>query len=411
MTDETTPLEPTATAAGPTATHDTAAPSPEGEPLWMLRINPLRRVRLADPALGAQLGALGRLEDEVRDLAARCSDALYGLIGDATDRDARGRLIALRRAIHNDTSPRPELLVDHPDVARWQETRARRSEARERIAALHPEALAAERGTLAALLGDADLRRSMALVAPDAAEGSERYVEAVTGARPLTARLRKSERGLVQYVTRAMVRTSPMARFTAVGFAVPEPDGPPLDAPEFGRPVPRLGLDRVMLDHVLGGLHTGAGRTGPDTLVQLPPTSQLSEDGGQLYFLRPDGAGGVRRLAAKVAPLVRLLLDATAMGPRRIADVAAYVVERTGCSPEQGLKAVLGAAQQGILCTRALPEAGDADVGDLLAARAPSPRRPRPSRRRSAPGWWSWPTHRPASGPPPCEGSRRPCPA
>lgn len=363
-----------------TTPHDTSAPSgllspgsaavtpPEGEPLWMLRVNPLRRARLADPALRAELDALGQAEDEVRDLAARCSDALYELIGAATDRDARGQLIALRRAIHNDATPRPTLLVDHPDVARWQDARARRSDVRDRITALHPDALATERGTLAGLLCDGDLRRSMALVAPDAAEGSERYVEAVTGSRPLTARLRKSERGLVQYVTRAMVRTSPMARFTAVGFAVPEVDGPPLDAPEFGRPVPRLGLDRVMLDYVLGGLHTSGRQPGPDTLVQLPPTSNLSEDGGQLYFLRPDGQGGVRRLAAKVAPVVRLLLDATTMGPRRIADVMAYVADRAGCSQEQALRAILGAVQQGLLCTRALPEAGDADVAHLLAA-------------------------------------------
>ncbi|MFJ1802580.1 hypothetical protein [Streptomyces sp. NPDC088180] len=340
--------------------------SDTGEPLWMLRLNPLRRSRLADPGLLAALRTLDGATTEVRELADRCSDALYELIGATTDRDARGQLIALRRAIHNDTAPRPALLVDHPLVNRWWEARQRREALAADVAGRYPHAVDAERGTLAGLLGDESLRHSMTLVAPEAAAGAERYVAAVAATEPVPTRLRKSERGLVQYVTRAMVRTSPMARFTAIGLAVPVPDGPGPDAPEFGRVVPFQGLDRVMLDYVLGGLHTSDGELTPDLLLHLPPTSELSPDGDLLYFLRPGPDGGVRRLSAKVSGAVGLLVAAVAVGPRRAADVAADFADRSGCGAERAWQALERAVGAGILCTRSRPEDGAADFPELL---------------------------------------------
>lgn len=348
------------------------------EPLWMLRLNPLRRTRLADAGLLDALRGLDRAHTEVRELAAACSDALYELIGATEDRQARGPLIALRRAIHNDTAPRPALWIDHPLVTRWRQARERRDARAAEVVRLHPRALEAERGTLAGLLADEDLRHSMTLVAPEAAAGAERYVAAVAAPGALSARLRKSERGLVQYVTRAMVRTSPMARFTAIGLAVPAPDGPDPDAPTFRRAVPFQGLDRVMLDYVLGGLHTADGELTPDTLLQLPPTSQLSAAGDRLFFLRQDGeAGGVRRLSAKVSGAVRLLLSATAAGPRRAADVAADFAARSGCAEDRAWQAVAHSVRTGILCTRARPEDGAADFPELLTAGPPVPERAR----------------------------------
>ncbi|WP_371625659.1 hypothetical protein OG245_24885 [Streptomyces sp. NBC_01116] len=340
--------------------------SDTGEPLWMLRLNPLRRSRLADPGLLAALRTLDGATTEVRELADRCSDALYELIGATTDRDARGQLIALRRAIHNDTAPRSALLVDHPLVNRWWEARQRREALAADVVGRYPHAVDAERGTLAGLLGDESLRHSMTLVAPEAAAGAERYVAAVAATEPVPTRLRKSERGLVQYVTRAMVRTSPMARFTAIGLAVPVPDGPGPDAPEFGRVVPFQGLDRVMLDYVLGGLHTSDGELTPDLLLHLPPTSELSPDGNLLYFLRPGPDGGVRRLSAKVSGAVGLLVAAVAVGPRRAADVAADFADRSGCGAERAWQALERAVGAGILCTRSRPEDGAADFPELL---------------------------------------------
>ncbi|WP_338315934.1 hypothetical protein [Streptomyces bohaiensis] len=348
---------------------DEPTSGPIDEPLWMLRLNPLRRERLADPDLLDALTAVDRAEAEVLDRAARCADALYTRIGATEDRDVRGRLIALRRAIHNDTEPRAALLADDdPEVAAWQRARQRRAEARDRVAALHPGAAADERRRLARLLGDEDLRYAMTLVAPDAARGAQRYAAAVAEApEKLTARLRKSERGLVQYVTRAMVRTSPMARFTAVGLAVPVADGPPPDAPEYGTPVPRTGLDRVMLDHVLGGVHSAEAAFGPDILVQHPPTSERGPD-GKLYFLRATDRGDAQRLSVDTKGPVGLLLDATAMGPRRFADVVADFQARAGCTTGQAEAAVGGAVRAGFLTTRVLPEDGGADLAELLDA-------------------------------------------
>src|SRR5439155_20897973 len=134
-----------------------------------------------------------------------------------------------------------------------------------------------ERATLATLLGDENLRRALALAAPDLYAESERYRASAGTGRPVPAHARKAERGLLQYVTRAMVRTSPLSRFTAVGLAVPDPGGVAPDRVRFHDAVAFGSLDRVMLGYVVGGLHAPDG----DVWVGLPPTSAL--DGGKLF--------------------------------------------------------------------------------------------------------------------------------
>ncbi|MCE7080561.1 lantibiotic dehydratase family protein [Streptomyces sp. ST2-7A] len=342
-------------------------PDEAGEPLWMLRLNPLRRTRLADPELLRAVRALHDAEGGVREAAERCSDELHAEIGGTTDPDLRGRLIALRRAVHNDRTPRAELIVERPCVEHWRQVRARRDTARRQVAECHEEAIGRERTRLAELLADDDLRRSLALVAREAGEGAERYRAAVARPGGPSARLRKTERGLLQYVTRAMVRTSPLTRFTAVGLAVPETDGPGPDTPVFEGMTSFPGLDRAMLDYVMGGLQVPPRTLDPATLVQLPPTADIAPDAGRLYFLRPDG-DGMRRLSAPLSPTVLALLEVTAMGPRRFDAVVADFAARAGCAPEQAMGAVRKAVDAGILCTRARPEDGGAEWTDLLRA-------------------------------------------
>lgn len=231
------------------------------EPQWFLRVNPLRRTRLADPELRGLLRRLAGVEAELARAAEVCSQELYERIGAAGSDAERRELIALRRAIHNGRPPRSasgDTVAQVPSVARWLEVRNERERLRGEVAAGYTAAADRERTVLSGLLGDDNLLRSLALVAPEVHQEAERYRRAVGGPGKVSARTRKSERGLIQYVTRAMVRTSPLSRFTAVGLAEPAPaDEPeavhPGDVPFTGAlAVP--GLDRVMLHYVLGGL-------------------------------------------------------------------------------------------------------------------------------------------------------------
>ncbi|GAA3623113.1 hypothetical protein GCM10023079_11210 [Streptomyces chitinivorans] len=350
-----------------TGRHPGAVPD---EPVWMLRLNPLRRSRLGDPHLAGLLRELTDAEEEVRAAADACSDALYELIAGTTGTDERGRLIALRRDIHNDRRPRAVPGPEPAAVARWRQARQRRDGLRARVAESHPEAAERERALLAGVLGDEDLRRSLALVAPEVAGSAERYRRAAAEGR-IPSRVRKTERGLLQYVTRAMVRTSPLSRFTAVGLALPGEGGAAPGEVRFEGATAFVGLDRVMLDYVLGGLEPARKEPGPDTWVQLPPTSTVDPAGGRLYFLRRTDQG-VRRLAAPLNGSVRPLVEATALGPRRVSAVAADLAARTGRPPEEAVRAVVKSVAAGILCVCRGPEDGGADFRDLLDPPGPA---------------------------------------
>src|ERR1035438_7610894 len=356
------------------------------EPLWYLRVNTLRRSRLSDPALRALLASLADAERAVRSSASRCSDELYELIGATADPDARRRLVALRRTIHNDRSQKTQD-VPVPSVARWLAARDQRQRCRDEIARSYPGAAERERATLATLLGDENLRCALALAAPEVLAESERYRAlagggqpgpaagvlpglgppraGAGGAQPVPADARKSERGLLQYVTRALVRTSPLSRFTAVGIAVPDPEGLPPDRMSFSGAVAFPGLDRAMLAYVIGGLHGDVpdGDVPADVWVGLPPTS-LVED-GKLYFLRRTESG-FKRLAAPVTGPVRLLVDAVVMGPRHVRSVAPQIAGELGCPLEDATMVVLAAVHQGLLCAFHEPEDGDADLENML---------------------------------------------
>ncbi|WNM34721.1 hypothetical protein RKE30_32300 [Streptomyces sp. Li-HN-5-11] len=341
-----------------------AHPLPRREPLWLLRINPLPRSRLCDPALRELLAQLAEGERAVRSAAERCSEDLYALIGATADDATRGQLIAVRRAIHNDR-PLKDGPVPTPSVSAWRRAAERRARLREEAARHYEQAADRERRRLAELLGDEHLRRSLALVSPEVYEESERYRVAVTGPGRLSARSRKSERGLIQYVTRAMVRTSPLARFTAVGIAVPDPGGVDPGRVAFGDAVSFPGLDRVMLAYVLGGLKPATGGALLDAWVALSPTSALDDGRATLYFLRPTDSG-FQRLSAPVKGFVRALVDATVMGPRPVRSVVSHIAAQTGCAAQDAAKAVVQAVHQGILCTYNEPEDGAAELPALL---------------------------------------------
>lgn len=170
--------------------------STRSEPLWFLRVNPLRRSRIADPALRGRLAELVEVEKSLRTAAAECSDELYELIGSVTDGEQRRKLVELRRTIHNDRVPRAVPEQRTPAVERWSALREQRQTLRDGIARQYPEAAGRERETLAGLLNDEDLRRGIALAATEVHQEAERYRRLVNAGEKLPARVRKSERGL-----------------------------------------------------------------------------------------------------------------------------------------------------------------------------------------------------------------------
>jgi hypothetical protein len=340
-----------------------AGEDPPAEPLWVLRINPLGRSRAGDGALLASLAELVDAERAVVAAAGRCADELYEHIGSTVDVSRRRVLIAQRRAVHNDRDlPEPMGTVG-PATARWIAASERRSRARRAVAAGYADAIERERSGMATVLGDEHLLGALALVAPEVFTAALRYRTAVDAGGELPARVRKSERGLVQYVTRAMVRTSPLSRFTAVGLAVPHERGTPPDRVTFDTAVAFLGLDRVMLGYVLAGLRPDEDEDG---WVQVPPTTQHSPDGSHLYFLRFSPSAGVQRMSARLTPTVQLLLDATAMGPRRVSAVAAEVAGRSGRPVAEATTVVRGAVRAGLLCTAIGPDDSATEIDALL---------------------------------------------
>lgn len=91
-----------------------ATGTPVPEPLWFLRVNPLRRARLADAELRRQLVLVTAAEQSLAVASAAASDELYERIGAATDDAERRELIALRRSVNSGKAPKKRLL---PPVA------------------------------------------------------------------------------------------------------------------------------------------------------------------------------------------------------------------------------------------------------------------------------------------------------
>ncbi|MER6212761.1 hypothetical protein [Streptomyces sp. NPDC001674] len=325
------------------------------EPVWMLRVNPLRRSRLADPALAGVLDELARVEAELAVRAGACTDALYERIG-AAPADERAALVAVRRAVHNDRVPATLPDPAPAEFRAWLELRILRDGLLAEAADTHPGALARERGTLSGLLGDEDLLRSLALLAPEVHRAAVGYREGTL------SRAAKSERGLLQYVTRAMMRTSPLARFTAVGLAVPSPGGARPDEVAFtgARSFPHL--DQAMLGYVARTADP-ALPPGPGTWVRQSPSLSPGPGPDRISFVKAgqDGGDGSRLLSATLTEPLRRLLAATDMGPRTVGAIAGDLARALGTTPERATGIVLGSLDAGLLCTTDGPEDCAAD--------------------------------------------------
>ncbi|WP_404351261.1 lantibiotic dehydratase family protein [Phycicoccus jejuensis] len=341
----------------------TASPTDAG-PVWFHRVNPFTRARLADAHLTGAVAAVLAAETEVARSADAAGAALHVLVGEATAPEARKALLATSRALRRGKQlPAGE----HPaEVEAWQAAVTRRDAALATLRADHDDALARERRELARQLADPDLRASLELVAPEVAKQAGRYVDAVGPTGRAASRVLKSERGLVQYVMRAAVRTSPLSRLTAIGLTHAEPGGAHPDHPVVLGERSVCSLDRVMLDHVVGGALERDGVLGGDPHIGIPPTG--ATDGERLYVLRPT-AEGWQRVGVPLAPPLRQLVEAVAMGPAPLSAVVDHLVATVGTDhADDALRTrleqfVRTAVERGLVCT--LAPSTDADLADL----------------------------------------------
>ncbi len=332
--------------------------APASTSTWLLRVNPLARRRLADARQSAWLARLTSLDQALDARAPRCSDELYEQIGMAA---AAGRteekkaLLAVRRAIHNGRIPAAVPGQIGPAAARWIELARTRAAVLATIEGGFEAALARERTRLAECLGDPDFARSLALVADEVHAAAIRYRAGVQDGAPLPQCLRKSERGLLQYLTRAMVRTSPLSRFTAVGLARLDPAGIPLDQVQFTGATPFVGVDLVMFNYVAGGLVGWPEEADGDACIQLSPQVRLEPDNSKVIFTRA-ADGKVRVRALPVTDQIMMVLELTSMGPRRLTSVARDLAGRLGEPEESAADVLRTLLDAGMLCVAPGPE-------------------------------------------------------
>lgn len=337
----------------------------------LLRVNALAGRRLSSAELRAALREhLSAAQAAVQLRDAAC-DELYELAGTLTGPE-RSAALTLKRAIYNDREP-AEAAHDKqwsPAVTAWLAAWRRRRLAAAAVRNGYETYLAAERRLLAELISSENFQLSLAVTSPQVLDAVRRYRRRVDD---LTARDRKSERGIIQHLMRAMVRTSPLARFTAVAHGHWRSDGAALDSPRFDPNLAQsfLHVDRAMLSATVTGIVAPPGATVPSVLIRNP--TLRSSSAGARYQFR-DGEQ-VRLLSVPASPQLAVLLNLTAAGPLPAHLLGAEIALRLGIDGEQGDQVVAAAVRSQLLVTGpVLNEQSDTlltDAAALLAVEHP----------------------------------------
>ncbi|MET8626665.1 lantibiotic dehydratase [Kitasatospora sp. NPDC004669] len=326
--------------AAPAAPVDTFPPVAD---TVMLRFNPLRRTRLASSETVRILAEYQTCHAELIRLGEKCSKELHTLIGAATG-PARRRLLQLRRDIHNGRLPDTDGLALPEVCTRWLELAHEAAVLEHELIRRSPESAVTEQEALVTLAGDEDFRRALALSAPEVLNAVKRYTRAFTQGT-LSREERKSERGIVQYLARALTRTSPLSRFTAVGVLELSPDGRRLDAVRDVAATSFMSLDLPLLNYVLGGLASD----GQEPWIQQAPSVVQEPESGRVTFVHTRD-GVTRRLSAPGTDSVYALLRVTAMGPRRLSEAARDLAASLNTDQEAAVKLLAGGLSTGLLC-------------------------------------------------------------
>ncbi|HMB52749.1 MAG TPA: lantibiotic dehydratase, partial [Thermoanaerobaculia bacterium] len=288
-------------------------------------------VRLAD--------ALAVAEDELAGLATPLSELLYATIGDTAERKLRGKLLGLRRDVHNlrpVSVARVRRLEERLDgdvaaaLAAYAATSARRDALANALPAAYERDLARVRRGFQRAVADDDFQRGLLLSSRVLVAELARYRS--TPVEALGAKERQIERGLLRYLSRMAMKTSPYGTFTAVvpGRFIDDGAAAGEGRPRFaGDPRTKRSLVRLnkriyphLRDELLADAE--ARRWLP---VELNPT--LHQDGGddnaaRWRFLAEEAGREVfQRLPAH--PVLDLFRRLLAAGPRPLGELLEVV--------------------------------------------------------------------------------------
>ncbi|MCX4743973.1 lantibiotic dehydratase family protein [Kitasatospora sp. NBC_01287] len=320
----------------------------------MLRINPLAGRRLGSPELTAAVGALVTAERLCAALGDAARAELFDLAATAAGRDLQ-RILELKRAVYNQRAPRASATGRAWPAATgaWLAARQRGDLARSVLTTGYETCLAQERAVLAEIIGAEPFQLSLALGSPQVLAAVRRYAR--SAGHP-SKQDRKSERGILQHLARAMVRTSPLARFTAVGFASWAERGTALDRVVFQRRRAHsfASVDRALFSPLAEGLlpaggtpgEAAAGGSGTAATVMRNPSIRTTPDA--VRFRHRDGAQ-IRVLSTPLTAQLRILLDLTALGPVATGELEQALAARLGGTPQEAGRMVRAARDAQIL--------------------------------------------------------------
>lgn len=297
-------------------------------------------------AAATELDRVAELTAVMEGEAGPLADGLYDAIGGCGDKPLRRRLLRLRRDVHNRRRPRPgDVEAAHASLggadAGRLEAYAAAASARERAEArlpdLHRSDLEHARRTLRRWAADADFAKGLLLSSRVLSAEMERYLASPVA--ELGAKERQIERGLLRYLTRMAMKTTPFGTFTALtagrlagGEESSSAGAEPLTFtadPRRKRSLVRLNkrLFTVVVDDLLAD--RDVRRALP---VELNPTlhpedpegtgsreGAVSGAGRWRFLVSRDGLEVFQRLAH--GPVVDLYRQLLADGPRPLAEI------------------------------------------------------------------------------------------
>ncbi|MFI9273545.1 lantibiotic dehydratase [Kitasatospora sp. NPDC052896] len=312
----------------------------------MVRVNPLPGRRLGTTALTTAITALTEAEQLCTTLANAACAELFELAATATGRELRP-VLELKRAIHNQRTPKASAAGRSWPTATtaWLTARKHGDLARSVLTTGYEHSLAKERATLAEVVGAEPFQSSLALTSPGVLAAVRRYAR--SAGHP-SKQDRKSERGILQHLTRAMVRTSPLARFTAIGFASWSEQGTALDRFTFHRSRAHAiaSVDRALFAALVEGLLPVGGGVARVTTVRRNPSLRTTQDA--VRFRRRDGSR-IQVLATPLTPQLTTLLDLLALGPLAPTELVLALTDRLRCTEREASELVRAACEAQIL--------------------------------------------------------------
>ena len=347
----------------------------------MLRINPLPGRRLGTAELTEAVRALAESQRVCAALSDAACAELYDLGAEAAGRD-RQRILELKRAIYNHRQP-AAAVRDHvwpAATTAWLDAWQRNALARGLLTTGYDTCLAGERAALAETVGSQPFQLSLALTSPRVFDAVRHYARS---AGSPSKQDRKSERGILQHLTRAMVRTSPLTQFTAVGFATWADQGAAFDRIAFQRhhahSVPSM--DRVLISAMVAGLlpgdpvsAEGADDRWEDDDFALRHNQSLRIVQSSVQF-RHHSASQIKVLSTPLTGHLRVLLNLTSLGAVPARSLSRALSERLGVSAEDADAIVRGASEAQILVPGPVLDEQSEDplsvAQELLRAHAP----------------------------------------